>query len=163
MGSPLSPTVANIFMEDFEMTAISTFHLQPKLWRRYVDDTFVIWPHNSSSLQDFLSYINGLHDRIEFTMEMEINNSIAFLDVLISKNNNRLTTTVYRKPTHTYRYLNYRSNHHPLVKSGIINCLRERPINVCSEDTLPHEIDRLHGVFRANGFPSRKIYYGLIQ
>ena len=163
MGSPLSPTVANIFMEDFEMTAISTSHLQPKLWRRYVDDTFVIWPHNSSSLQDFLSHINSLHDRIEFTMEMEVNNSIAFLDVLISKNNNRLTTTVYRKPTHTDRYLNYRSNHHPLLKSGIINCLKERAINVCSEDTLPHEINRLHGVFRANGFPSRRIYYGLNQ
>ena len=106
MGSPLSPTVANIFMEDFENTAIATFHLQPKIWKRYVDDTFVIMPHNNSSLQEFLSHINGLHDRIKFTMEIENNNSFAFLDVLVSKNNNRLTTTVYRKPTHTDRYLN---------------------------------------------------------
>ncbi|XP_041346766.1 uncharacterized protein LOC121366350 [Gigantopelta aegis] len=97
MGSPLSPTVANIFMEDFEMTAISTFHLQPKTVERYVDDTFVIWP-TQLSLQDFLSHINSLHDRIEFTMEMEVNNSITFLDVLISKNNKQATTTVYENP-----------------------------------------------------------------
>ena len=105
MGSSLSPTVANIFMEDFENTAIATFHLQSKIWKRYVDDTFVIWPHNNSSLQEFLSHINGLHDRIKFTMEIENNNSIAFLDVLVTKNNSRLTTTAYRKPTHTDRYL----------------------------------------------------------
>ena len=157
MWSPLSSALANIFMEDFENTAIATFHLQPKFWKRYVDDTFVIWPHNNSSLQEFLSHINGLHDRIKFTMEIENNNSIAFLDVLVSKNNSRLTTTVYRKPTHTDRYLNYRSNHHPLIKSGIIKCLRNRALNVCSEGNFPSELNRLYNVFRANGYSSSRV------
>ena len=42
MGSPVSPIVANIFMEAFESRALSTAIHQPKLWRRYVDDTCVI-------------------------------------------------------------------------------------------------------------------------
>jgi len=42
MGSPLSPIVANIFMEDFKGKALALVHLLPKLWKRYVDDTNVI-------------------------------------------------------------------------------------------------------------------------
>ena len=41
MGSPLSPIVANIFMEKFE-EALATVPHPPSLLKRYVDDTFVI-------------------------------------------------------------------------------------------------------------------------
>ena len=65
MDSTLFPIIANIFMEDFEQTSISTTHLRPKLWKRYVDDTFIIWPHGGTALQYFLLHINYLHERIE--------------------------------------------------------------------------------------------------
>ena len=44
-AAPLSPIVANIYMESLETGALETFRVKPKLWVRYVDDTFVLWQH----------------------------------------------------------------------------------------------------------------------
>ena len=99
MGSPLSPVVANIFMEDFEGTALVTCDLPPKLWLRYVDDTFVVWQHGENHLGEFLEHLNELHTRIDFTMGEEVRGKLPFLDVLVERKDNRLTTDIYRKPT----------------------------------------------------------------
>ena len=40
MGSPLSPVIANIYMEHFEIKAINSFPLTLDEWKRYVDDIF---------------------------------------------------------------------------------------------------------------------------
>jgi len=42
MGSPVSWVVANLVMENIETRALETFADPPRLWKRYVDDTFVI-------------------------------------------------------------------------------------------------------------------------
>ena len=57
MGSPFSPIVANLFMENLEEEAIRSAPLQPKLWRRYVNDTFIIWPHGEEELQRFHQHL----------------------------------------------------------------------------------------------------------
>jgi hypothetical protein len=85
MGSSLSPVVANIFMEHFETLALNNFHLKPKCWFRFVDDTFVIWPHGQPSLISFFDHLNNISPHIQFTMEMQKDNSLPFLDVLISR------------------------------------------------------------------------------
>ena len=57
MGSPLSPVLADIFMEEFENSSLNTTDLQPNMWLRYVDDTFVVWPHGRDTLQVFLQHL----------------------------------------------------------------------------------------------------------
>jgi hypothetical protein len=85
MYSSLSPVVSNIFMEHFEKVAIDTTDLIPAIWLRYVDDTFVVWPHGPTRLQEFLHRLNSLRPSVQFTMKVETNNTLPFLDVLVSK------------------------------------------------------------------------------
>ena len=86
MGSPLSPIFANLFMEHFETKAIESYPLKLEQWKRFVDDTYVIWPHGKEKLKKFLEHLNSLSNSIKFTMEMEENGCLSFLDILIKTN-----------------------------------------------------------------------------
>ncbi|XP_076390580.1 uncharacterized protein LOC105662853 [Megachile rotundata] len=106
MGSPISPVVADIYMEYLENYILNNAPLKPSQWFRYVDDTFVVWSHGREKLGEFLDYINSLDPNIQFTMEIENpDRSLPFLDTLITrKADGTLGHKVYRKPTHTNRY-----------------------------------------------------------
>ena len=67
MGSPLSPIVANIFMEEFETKALETAPHPPSLWKRFVDDTFVII--EAQYKDEFFHQINSIDDNLKFTAE----------------------------------------------------------------------------------------------
>ena len=123
MGSPLSPIAADLFMESFEEEALNSANDKPKLWVRYVDDTFVIWQHGPDKLELFQQHLNNIRKSIKFTMEAETEGQLPFLDVLVKRDGNHLTTSVFRKRTHTDRYLHYNLHHHPRIKTGVISCL----------------------------------------
>ncbi len=102
-------------MENLEDNAISTSPFKPSLWYRYVDDVFALWPHTQQHLLHFKSHLNKQNMSIQFTTEEENNNKLSFLDVEIERENGHFITSIYRKKTHTDRYLNYKSNHHPRI------------------------------------------------
>lgn len=70
MGSPLSLVFADIFMANLEFKALQSTQLKSKLWVRYVDDTFVVWPHRRNNLNLFLAHLNT-QNLIKFTVEAE--------------------------------------------------------------------------------------------
>jgi len=154
MGSPLSPIFANIFMEEFEQKALSSAELKPKIWWRYVDDTFVVFPHGDDKLKEFLGHLNSISPSIRLTMEEEVQNKIAFLDVCVEKHGNTLRTTVFRKKTHTGQYLNFNSNHQKSVKEGVAYSLFDRAKSICSnQDGLNEEIKKVEKDLASNGYP----------
>ncbi|CAF4918547.1 unnamed protein product [Pieris macdunnoughi] len=72
MGSPVSPIVADIFVEDFEERALANAPVKPRLYKRYVDDTFVVLPNDKISA--FLAHLNSIHNNIKYTVEQENKN-----------------------------------------------------------------------------------------
>lgn len=143
MGLPISPVIANLYMEQFEKWAIATCRTATKLWIRYVDDTFVIWPHGEGSLNEFQDHLNNQHGSIQFTKEVEEDGKIGFLDVSVKRNKGEFITKVYCKPTHTDLHTHYTSHHHPSVKSGTVKCLVKRAEIVCDDITIKEELSYL--------------------
>jgi len=158
MGSPLSPIVANLYMEKFEKEALNSYPLKPSLWKRYVDDTNVIWPHGKNELKSFFEHLNNRLADIKFTMELEENGSIPFLDVLITrKEDGTLGHRVFRKKTNTESYLHVDSHRHPSQKIGFINTLAIRASRISDTDHLQEEKDHLKEVFLNIGYEPKAI------
>ena len=102
MGSPLGPVLANNFMEEPEQNIIPKLSKDISLWKRNEDDTICFV--KSSCINHVLGSLNSIHSNIKFTIEIEKENQIAFLDILI-RNKDLINTTAYHKKTNTDLYI----------------------------------------------------------
>ena len=154
MGSPISPLIANIFMEEFEVKTLNSFPHPPYLWLRFVDDTFVI--NRAEHIQDLLQHINNQDPHIQFTVEPTQQISLPFLDTLVTiEPDNTFSTTVYRKATHMDQYLHWDSNHHITAKQSVFNTLAHRAKKVSSsQDSMDKELEHIKSAIKHCQFPS---------
>ena len=138
MGSPISPIVADLYMEDLETKAIQTAPHPPAFWKRFVDDTCVII--KASHKLEFLDHINSIDQNIQFTSEeSKEDGSMPYLDMLIiPQEDGSFNTTIYRKPTHTDMYLQWDSQHPISSKYSVVGTLHHRAKTVCSNTNLLH-------------------------
>ena len=155
MGSPLGPTIANFFLAHMENKVLSSgLYFLPKLYLRYVDDIFAVFP-DDKSCTSFLDLLNFQHKNIKFTAELAAE-TIPFLNVEIKLNDSGLDTWVWRKPTHTNLLLNFNAFCPLKWKSGLILCFLNRAKLICSNISLfQQESEKLKTMFKANDYPGR--------
>ena len=154
MGSPLGPRLANVFMNYYEQIWLDDcpIDIKPKFYRRYVDDIFVL-SESQEQLEKFKDYLNSKHENINFTSEFEKDGKLPFLDMLIDRNNGKIQTSVYRKPTFTGVYTHFHSFLPSMYKFGLLSTILFRYFSICSSFQLFHlEVCEFKKIFLRNGY-----------
>ena len=105
-------------------------------------------------IEKFRNHLNRQHKNIRFTSKIENENSISFLDIKISRDNNKFTTSVYRKPTFSRVLTNFGSFILKSYKCNLLFTLLHRAFKISSNFELFHqETDKLKTIFKSNGYP----------
>ena len=141
MGSPLSPIISDIVMDDLKKECLSKLTFKLPFYFRYVDDNITAAPPDK--IDTILNAFNNYNNKLKFTIEKESNNQISFLDVLLIPNGNTIKRNWYQKPTISNRVLNYLS-HHPLkYKINVINNLIDRSIILANKEFHSENIKKI--------------------
>ena len=155
MGSPLGPTFANCFLSHHEENWLDECPLsfKPLYYRRYIDDTFLLFK-DPLHIPQFQNYLNSKHENIKFTVEHEIEGRLPFLDVQLTRLNNTISTSIYRKPTFTGLGMSFLSFIPIQFKINAIKTLLYRCFHLCSDwHSIHTEIQFLTSYFQNNKFP----------
>ena len=157
MGNPFSPWLASIVMNDLIQTAVEKLPFNIPLLGVYVDDTIMAIPSNADDL--VLYTFNSYHKKLQFTIEREVNNKIAFLDleVIRSDKDGTLTTNWYTKPSSSERILNYKSNHPTHQKIAVIKNLLQRAVTFSEKNFHKENLNKARNILMKNNYPKTLI------
>ena len=116
MGKRFAPSYANIFMADWEESALAKAPLKPLHYYRFLDDIWGTWTHSRADFDHFIEFLDNHHPSIKVKYTVD-ENSINFLDVTTFKGTNFTTTgkfdfKVYFKETDTHALL-WKNSFHP--------------------------------------------------
>ena len=154
-GSPLGPTLANIFLCYHESNWLKDFpkDFKPVYYKRYVHNIFVLF-NKPEDVQFFLEYRNKKHKNMKFPIETEINQSLSFLDVKIFRENGKFVTSVFRKETISRVHTNFISFIPFDYQFGLVHTLLNRCFNLSSNFLkFHHEINKLKKILSKNAYP----------
>ena len=157
MGKKFAPALADIYMAEWEETALSRCRLKPSYYLRYLDDIWGVWPHSKEEFLEFFNTLNGHHRSIKLKFELDPN-SMNFLDTTIFKgpdfpHSSRLDSKVYFKTTDTHALLHKTSFHPRHTFEGVVKSQLIRFKRICSREEDFNEATRiLFGVLRKRGY-----------
>ena len=124
------------------------------VWKRYVDDIFGIFNGTLTQLHNFHDYLNTPHQNIKFTLEIESNDSLPFLDLSITKSNNCLNFNIYRKPTTTHQVIPFDSSSPMSHKLAAFRSLFNRLLNLpLNKTNYSQELNTILFIAKQNNFP----------
>jgi hypothetical protein len=124
MGISPAPPWATIFYGLYERSLLAQWGDRIGFYRRFIDDVFGIWishpcqDTNEQLWREFQMDMQKWHD-LEWTCE-PLSTSVNFMDLTISIEGTRLSTTLYEKPQNLYLYLPPHSSHPRGIAAGLI-------------------------------------------
>lgn len=138
MGSKMAPSFASLYCGLFEQDTVFNAAHNPHLhnisnWYRYIDDIFFIWHGTKTELQDFFNFINTNGFNLRFTMNCDTY-KMNFLDILVYRQSNKLSSSLYRKSTDRNSILHGDSFHPTALKKSLPISQFNRVRRICSSD-----------------------------
>ncbi|XP_062836681.1 uncharacterized protein LOC134298951 [Anolis carolinensis] len=167
MGSPLAPSIANLFMAHLENTilhnpSLNMYYSNIIYYGRFIDDIFIVFKTTEAAV-GFSNWINTIHTSIKFTSHLNLSH-INFLDVTVYKHHNKLLVKNFRKPSDKNSFLHYNSFHHFGLKTNLpFSQLLRLKRNSSSNEHFIHESLTLSQEFRSRGYPKHVIKKALIK
>jgi hypothetical protein len=158
MGSPLSPILAEIFMNNFENKLIlkTKYKKNIKLWVRYVDDILIIWEGDVTEVETFVREINNIDHNIQFKEEIG-GKTLNYLDLNIKINNEeKIIVDIFRKETYSDLIIPKDSYHPFKYKTAAIYAFCYRTIKCLKDkDTKEREIQRIKKIVKNNNYNTK--------
>ena len=109
-------------------------------------------------LEKFINYFNLKHKNIKFTYKKESNNSLPFLDILISRWENGFKTSIYNKATFSGVYSKFKSFIYDQYKIVLIFTLLFITFSIVSDFSKFHaEVSHLKEIVTENTFPIKMV------
>ena len=156
MGSPLSGLLADVYLNYFENSFIfsnNRFESNIVFYGRYVDDTFMIYNGTHRQIDILHNYLNSINDNMKFTLEVEDNGKLNFLDLTVSRHGNKIQFGIYRKPTATDIVI-HATSHHPVThKMAAFHSMIGRLLSVpLSLQDYYNELSIIKHIASSNGY-----------
>jgi hypothetical protein len=125
VGPPTSAILAEVYIQHLEHTSVAYILNKHQIidYYRYVDGILIIYDEQKTNITNTLEDFNAIHPKLKFTMEQQTQNRINYLDLMITKNQNKLNFEIYRKPTTIDLILHSTSCHPYEHKKSVINYL----------------------------------------
>ena len=152
---------ANLFVGFIENKFFSNYHgPKPDLYKRYIHDCVSATSSSREELNLFINSVNSFHPALKYTCEIS-ENSLAFLDIKLSINDNGSSTSVHYKPTDSHNYLPHSPSHPQHVKNAILFSQFLRLRHLCSDDTnFKNKCEEMCQFFQKRGYPDSTVTTG---
>ena len=148
MGSSPAPHLANDWISRYD----GSIKGNSKLFTCYMDD--ILREIKRRETDQKLAEINNLHPNLSFTIELETDGTLPFLDMQLIQKGNRLASTWYSKPTDTDLILNCHAHAPKRYKRSVVSGFVHRIFRACSTWTHFHEsIQKARTILQRNQYP----------
>lgn len=150
IGNAASCLVSNLVMDHLERK-VKFKRSFPKFYCRYVDDSLGIMKRNL--VHEFLKELNSIYPSINFTLELEADGKLPFLDLLLIRRGKKIEMEIYRKPTDTNLLIKENSFHPFRHKNAAIHSMVHRMINIpLSVESYKKELMTIIKIAQINGY-----------
>jgi hypothetical protein len=160
MGSPISGIAAEIFLQHYEERILKHYLENKRILshNRYVDDIFIIFDSRITNMEQIHTELNSLNQCLIFKSTTEENNAINYLDLTITRQNDSIHISIFRKPTTTDTTIHYSSKHPMEHKLAAFRYTINRSNNLpLKPEIKQQEENTIWHIAKSNGYPVKLV------